>query len=628
MPVKRPARFNVCQADGVELAAQQALRSVKRIITNHTDLEHIHIQLYGDRPYNSIAAGDPMTPAYIAAWAMILILFSTCELAQEPPKRWGYPSASIADKTAASKLTAEQRHGIDLLRAAIAEAAGLEPEMRSFVIWHAAQGIRSFDRSKSSSLLRNAFLASQSVEEKQTDSDDCGMDEVCHVRRFLQSSILREIALQSPPEAERLVPLAEPEVQQLIVSLLIDQYTGKKDFEHAKTLLATASGFERYPYSEATSLMLALPASSPDRFSIFMQAFNSFQERGFKEPPRLTHDFGEMIVRFWQDLPHAAVVEAIDSLLSAAQELDKQQRFKLSFSTKEGRAGSFGSGYEVRLFQLIPILEQLDRDRAEDLLKENSTLHPMLTQYPRGLQSVDSAINGKPHQGVVSSGLFSTEYSVSDDPGIAAASAAREQVQAEIRRSMERVEKEIADNPKQALADARRLPLSEARDLMLSPRCQVLMKIAQSAAKKDPDVTNSALEQVRKDSETLPLLQQGHFLTEAADLYIKMGQNDKAVNTLQETMKVAEKLYARDADGNDPNLAFKGVWPSTGLWWKCIQSAATISSALAEQMIDSISDPGIGAYERVAYANSLLGRRESPELAEQHKDGGASVVTF
>ena len=569
-----------------------------------------------------------MTPSYLTAWPTILVLLSTCGFSQQTREKRSVPSAFDPAKKTALKLTAKQRHASDLLQIAVAEAAGLEPDMRSFVLWHAALGSEAFDKKKGSNLLREAFLASQSVEEKQTDSKDCGMEEVCHVRRFLQGSILHEIAIRSPAEAERLVPQAEADVQQLIVSFLIDQYTHKKDFERAKALLATAAGFERYPYSEATNLMLALPASSPDRLSVFMQAFSNFQQHDSNTPPRLTDDFGEMLVRFWQDLPQAAVINAIDSLLSAAQEVDKNQRMKLSFSTPQGRSGSFASGYEIRLFQLIPILEQLDKDRAEDLLKENNSLRPMLAQYPRGLQSADSAINDKPRQEGDASGIFSTEYSVSDDPGIANTGAAREQVQAEIRRSVDHVEKEIADNPKQALADAGNLPLTGAKRLMLSPRCQVLMKIARTTAKKNPDIANSALEKVRKDAETLPLMQQGHFLTEAADLYLNMAQTDEATKSLQEAMKIAEKFYGKDADGNDPNLAFKGVWPSTGLWWKCIQTAANISAALPEQLISSIPDAGIAAFERVAYANSLLGRRESPELAEQHKDGGASIVSF
>src|SRR5581483_10049040 len=241
----------------------------------------------------------PMTPSYLTGWATIFVLLSTCGFSQQNGEKRSIPSAFDTAKKTAPKLTGKQRHASDLLQIAVAEAAGLEPDMRSFVLWHAALGVEAFDKKKGFNLLRDAFLASQSVEEKQTDSKDCGMEEVCHVRRFLQGSILHEIAIRSPAEAERLVPQAEADVQQLIVSFLIDQYTHKKDFERANALLATAAGFERYPYSEAVNLMLALPAGSPDRLSIFMQAFNSFQEHASKEPPRLTDDFGEMLVRFW-----------------------------------------------------------------------------------------------------------------------------------------------------------------------------------------------------------------------------------------------------------------------------------------------------------------------------------------
>jgi hypothetical protein len=93
-------------------------------------------------------------------------------------------------------------------------------------------------------------------------------------------------------------------------------------------------------------------------------------------------------------------------------------------------------------------------------------------------------------------------------------------------------------------------------------------------------------------------------------------------------MKVAERLYAKDTDASDPNLAFKGVWPSTGLWWKCVQTSALMSSELPDQFISLVPDEEIAAYQRTAYANSLLGYHESPEIAEQHKDGEASVFSF
>jgi tetratricopeptide (TPR) repeat protein len=576
-----------------------------------------------------------MSPSIFTARATTLAVLAICGAAQKPTRSStestvSYPAKS-GTKVQKPKLTERQQHALDLLQVAVAESSSLEPDMRSFVLWKAAKGFSLVDKRKTASLLTDAFRASQSVEETQADSETCDMDEVCHVRRFLQESILRDIALETPLEAEKLLPQAEPDVRQPIVSLLIDQYARKKDLEHGKSLLATAAAFERYPYSSATNLMLALPADSPDRLSIFMQAFNAFQEYSSKDAPVLTDDFGEMVVRFWRGLPPAAVVQAIDALLSTAKELDKHQRSRFSFSTQQGKSGSFASGYQLRLFQMLPILDELDKERADDLRKENRELQPLLAQYPRGLQSVDSSIGDKPQDRNLATGIFSSEYSTSDQPGETGdngVGAARAQAQAEIRRGMEQVSKELSDNPQQALADAKNMPLRGAMEEWLSPRCSALMKVVQATAKKNANIAASALDEVRKNVEGLPLLQRGHFLTDAADSYLKIGQVDEAAKTLQEAMKVTEKLYARDADASDPNLAFKGVWPSTGLWWKCVQAGAAISSKLAEQLLAAIPDPEIAAYERVAYANSLLGRRESPELAEQHKTGGASVVSF
>ena len=48
-------------------------------------------------------------------------------------------SATVASKTKA-KLTPQQQRAVRLLTSARTEAAGLEPEMRAFVLWHAAKG--------------------------------------------------------------------------------------------------------------------------------------------------------------------------------------------------------------------------------------------------------------------------------------------------------------------------------------------------------------------------------------------------------------------------------------------------------------------------------------------------------
>lgn len=233
----------------------------------------------------------------------------------EPAQSRKASNARLAAKPV--KLTPQQKRAVQLLSAARAEAAGLEPDMRAFVLWKVARGLEAVDAEKSKAVLKEAFLASQSVEEKQVESD-CGMDEVCHVKSFLQLGILHEIALRAPEEAEDLLPRAEPDVRDQITSSLISEYTHKKDLSRAEALLQHQSDAEDYPYSEACDLMAALAASSPQRLSIFLQAVHNFRQQKSGRLFSLTGDLGEMVNRFWQTLPAAAVLDAIDGLLESA----------------------------------------------------------------------------------------------------------------------------------------------------------------------------------------------------------------------------------------------------------------------------------------------------------------------
>jgi hypothetical protein len=47
------------------------------------------------------------------------------------------------------------------------------------------------------------------------------------------------------------------------------------------------------------------------------------------------------------------------------------------------------SAYRLRLFQMMPILEVLDEDRAESLLQEDTETQAARARYPQGMQSLD-----------------------------------------------------------------------------------------------------------------------------------------------------------------------------------------------------------------------------------------------
>ena len=69
-------------------------------------------------------------------------------------------------------------------------------------------------------------------------------------------------------------------------------------------------------------------------------------------------------------MPGALVLQAIDQLLERAKSADEVQRnngeqnLRVGISADKGDA-YFDSQYEFRLFQLMPVLEQLDPSRAE-----------------------------------------------------------------------------------------------------------------------------------------------------------------------------------------------------------------------------------------------------------------------
>ena len=57
----------------------------------------------------------------------------------------------------------------------------------------------------------------------------------------------------------------------------------------------------------------------------------------------------------------------------------------------------------------------------------------------------------------------------------------------------------------------------------------------------------------------------------------------------------------------DPNLLFKGFWPATALWRRCVQYAAKVSPEFAEEILGQISDADIAGFERVIYGATLAG---------------------
>jgi len=266
------------------------------------------------------------------------------------------------------------------------------------------------------------------------------------------------------------------------------------------------------------------------------------------------------------------------------------------------------------------VLEELDKPKAESLLRENPDLQALLSRFPEGLQVVQPDYQlHPPKEGETP--IVRMSVSSGDTPPTAI-NALAVQAQQEIQRHERQIATETETDPRQALAHAMSLPDVPSEGAQNSPRARALLRIAKKLGKKNPSVTKDSLGEARKSLTHISLMVQAQNLDEVAEEYLEIGDEDDADKTIKEALQVAEKLYAKDSDEGDPNQVFKGAWPSTNQWRRCVQITASFSPSAAEAIIAGIRDPEIVAFEKVYLANALVGVSRGPmSVGESHKSG-------
>jgi hypothetical protein len=405
---------------------------------------------------------------------------------------------------------------------------------------------------------------------------------------------------------------------------LFERYVDDKNFDRARDLLSQMADEQgSFPYGEATRLIEALPPErAADRLAIFSQALDSFTQHREELYPGFD-DLAIMVIRFWQGLPPSLVLQAIDQILDRAKDAEQAQRNKGEQNTRVGISANqgdayFSSPYEFRLFQLMPVLEQLDQSRADSLRRESGDVQAALERYPRGLESLGALSSGPGSHGIMSIGAVGREYSPE---------APAEQARNEIARRQKQILGEAEKDPRQALSHALGLPLTNPSSPSFSPRAMTLHLVARIAQTRNPAVSKEALQEMRKLVDPMPPRSQAQMLEDVPELYLRLGDETDARKTLDQLLAVAAKLYEKDADLGDPNQVFKVWWPSTSLWWRCIAFAAKLDPSPAEQMMEEIQDDEIKTFERIAFANSLLGAGAARfSILERHKKGESVFV--
>ena len=306
----------------------------------------------------------------------VLAAATLCYGQQQMQMEVGMRPGSSRDAEPANKATPEQlERGRQMLQLAETQAAGLEGGMRSYALMQVARAYQPTDKKKALALLEDALAATRAID-----------DDKLNTRFQLQKQILQEMVPLAPQRVDELLTQVEPQARASVLSSLLRYYEQQKELGHAVEVLYRIAQESEMPYGAALRVMQALPPErAADAQQLFAVSLASFQDHKRSRACMGECDFVPLILRFWYRLPKETVLDAIHAVLKDARE--RGQKGSISMASDQG-AVAFNSQYEFRLFQVLPVLRQLDESEARKLLEEYQQVQTLLAKYPQGTDSL------------------------------------------------------------------------------------------------------------------------------------------------------------------------------------------------------------------------------------------------
>lgn len=520
-----------------------------------------------------------------------------------------------ANKTASSTSVGDaEKHsprieeiGCSLVEQVTSEAYDLQPAMRSYILRSASEGLAMCNPSTVGKDLVASFTASLEIPETEDqldrqmkdqgslDSTTLGLFAAVEGKQYLQTKALSGLLPIDEGKVDLLLPQSEPSVKAAVLKVMISRATRAKKLDRALRLIGQIPPGGRFPYSEATELMLELPSRrNSSALDLFLQAMVA--DNADHSLTIGGEDFATMVVRFWERLPSSVVLEAIHQLLDESQTMDEQ----ISLGAKSGEV-RFDNVHEFRVFELFPILKELDPDEAEKILADSQSAKAQLKQFPNGIGALDPAITSGRLNSGGNAGLTGTV-----GPNIGPMLQQRFTGDA-FRSAASEVSQIAVDTPDRAIEAALRLPISEGS---LAPRAQALLAIANVTKKKHPNVSKEALVKLIESLKDVPPARRKtrrDYWAEAVEIAADIEEVDLARKLLGLGLNQATELQNLDAQRDDPNLALKAWWPSAAVFSRLVQAAQRISRQAALDAIADVSDPDLRAFCRVNLAKRELG---------------------
>ena len=494
----------------------------------------------------------------------------------------------------------------------------------------AAANLRGIDRAYALWLISRAYAKFDAKKEKQSLAQSCEAsmlptreDRAAALRQKIQGDCLRRLKQVWPGRAAELLSRADPDVRQTILGENATAAAKKGSVDDALTLLSSEiSQGASYPYARAISVIKALPADDrPDKDRIFAQALTMYQQQNDRYAVGF-EDLGTMIVRLRKDLSPGLVLAAIDTLLdSAREEYASDVHMEVKVESKQG-ALSFGSLYQYRIFQLMPVLQELAPARADSLAEENRQVVQAMKAHAGGLQSLSDSYSQDSHKDP----SLSFSFAIKDGPYRDGGASVSDVTAIDLRVQAGHILDRAKIDPANALQDA--AALLDTVENGRSVKADLLLGIARVAANDHEIVSLEALQDLSKQIELYPPLLLCRYLVQIADRYLRMKKPEAAMTVINRGFRMAGALYDIDTNSDDPNRALKSSWPSTTVSRSFIALASRVSLKFADQELLEIRDPDLRAFDEIQIASVLLGIPNYPAIMERRSKHDNSTDVF
>lgn len=386
----------------------------------------------------------------------------------------------------------------------------------------------------------------------------------------------------SPGEADPRAGALEAVAGRLIAAQKVDR---------AAELIERYGMAGAYPYSAVANLIKALPADDPRRDLWFSQTAAAFNQN-----PDIAAM--ERFVRQYRPgkpgaMGAAAFEAAVRAMVRAAFDRRGLANTSQTMTTPKGTM-HLTDPQEVALFNLIDLALAVDPGLEDRIKGERAELRAALDQFPRGKATMD--VSG---EGVTTLGTL--------DPGMGPA-AARARMQRLATETMEfqEVMTYLRRDPARAIEAARQIPTARlqvraygsiAMNQNQEEPAHMLGVIRQCAA---------ALGEVKDEGARAP---GWATLANAAQ---RAKDNALARGYLLKGLEDAQRLYEKDADADEPNIAPRPLWPSAAVFRALFYRAAHLLGGEAEAFLERIPNAEIGTLARIEMAAAWLGVPATP----------------